>query len=53
MKLNRDVFSEYAPLEKKVIYLADLHANKGAKLGAIDQTATVALLNSRFSVGGG
>ena len=53
LKLNRDVFSEYAPLEKKVIYLADLHANKGAKLGAIDQTATVALLNSRFSVGGG
>ena len=47
LNLNRDVFSQYAPLEKKVIYLADLHANKGTRLDTSKFATTQALLNSQ------
>ncbi len=47
LRLNPSVFSEHAPLEKKVIYLADLHANKGTRLDTSKLATTLTILNSQ------
>lgn len=47
LKLNPELYSEHAPMEKKVIYLADLHAAGGARLDAGKQAATLAVLQGR------